>query len=59
MIAGPPLRRDATLSGRPAALYVGTIKHYAGQPVGILEVIKDTNAGVRQQAAFALGQVAK
>ncbi len=39
---GPPLRRDATIDGHPAALYLGQIKNYAGQPVGILEIIKDT-----------------
>ena len=44
VIAGPPLRRDATLGGHPAALYLGPIKNYAGQPVGVLEVIKDTTA---------------
>jgi methyl-accepting chemotaxis protein len=53
VIAGPPLRRDATLSGRPAALYVGQIKNYAGQPVGILEVIKDTT---EYEAAAASAQ---
>jgi methyl-accepting chemotaxis protein len=39
---GAALRRDATLSGHPAALYLGQIKNYAGQPVAVLEVIKDT-----------------
>jgi methyl-accepting chemotaxis protein len=53
VIDGPPLRRDATLSGRPAALYVGQIKNYAGQPVGILEVIKDTT---EYEAAAASAQ---
>jgi methyl-accepting chemotaxis protein len=39
---GSILDRAATLGGRPAALYVGQIKNYAGEPVAILEVIKDT-----------------
>jgi methyl-accepting chemotaxis protein len=39
---GAPLRRDATLGGHPAAIYVGQIKNYAGQPLAVLEVIKDT-----------------
>src|SRR5215203_191855 len=42
VFSGQPLRRDATIGGRPAALYLGQIKNYAGQPVGLLEVIKDT-----------------
>src|SRR5260221_8980819 len=42
VINGNALRRDAVLGGHPAALYLGQIKNYAGQPVGILEVVKDT-----------------
>jgi methyl-accepting chemotaxis protein len=42
VIDGPPLRRDASLGDHPAALYVGQIKNYAGQPVGVIEIIKDT-----------------
>jgi methyl-accepting chemotaxis protein len=42
VIDGQPLRRDAMLDGHPAALYVGQIKNYAGQPVAVLEIIKDT-----------------
>jgi methyl-accepting chemotaxis protein len=41
---GTMLQRSATLNGRPAALYVGQIKNYAGEPVAILELIKDTTA---------------
>jgi methyl-accepting chemotaxis protein len=39
---GAALRREASLGGHPAALYVGQIKNYAGQPVAVLEVVKDT-----------------
>jgi methyl-accepting chemotaxis protein len=39
---GTTLRRDTTLDGHPAALFLGLLKNYAGQPVGIVEVIKDT-----------------
>src|SRR5665213_3828014 len=39
---GAALHREATLDGHPAALYLGQIKNYAGQPVAVLEVIKDT-----------------
>ena len=39
---GAALRREATLAGHPAALYLGQIRNYAGQPVAVLEVIKDT-----------------
>jgi methyl-accepting chemotaxis protein len=59
---GQPLRRDATLAGRPAALYLGQIKNYAGQPVGILEIIKDTTeyeaAAASSQRSLILGTVA-
>src|SRR5262245_44888934 len=59
---GQPLRRDATINGRPAALYLGQIKNYAGQPVGILEVIKDTTeyeaAAASSQRNLILGTIA-
>jgi len=43
VFSGAALHRDAALGGRPAALYVGQIKNYAGQPVAVLEIIKDTS----------------
>jgi methyl-accepting chemotaxis protein len=59
---GKPLRRDATLGGHPAAIYVGQIRNYAGQPVGVLEVIKDTTeyeaAAATSQRNLILGTVA-
>ena len=59
---GQPLRRDATINGHPAALYVGQIKNYAGQPVGLLEVIKDTTeyeaAAASSQRNLILGTIA-
>jgi methyl-accepting chemotaxis protein len=39
---GGILRRDATLNSHPAALYLGQIKNYAGQPVAVIELVKDT-----------------
>jgi methyl-accepting chemotaxis protein len=41
-IDGASLHRDAQLNGHPAEVYVGPIKNYAGRPVGVLEIIKDT-----------------
>ena len=56
------MRRDASSAGRPAALYLGQMKNYAGQPVGILEVIKDTTeyeaAAASSQRNLILGTVA-
>ena len=53
VFTGAALHRDATLAGHPAALYVGQIKNYAGQPVAVLEIIKDTTA---YEAAAASSQ---
>jgi methyl-accepting chemotaxis protein len=50
---GAPLQRNAVLAGHPAALYVGQIKNFAGEPVAVLEVIKDTTA---YEAAAASAQ---
>jgi methyl-accepting chemotaxis protein len=53
VLDGAVVHRDATLAGHPAALYVGQIKNYAGQPIGVLEVVKDTTA---YEAAAASSQ---
>jgi methyl-accepting chemotaxis protein len=56
------LRRDATLNGHPAALYLGQIKNYAGQPVAVLELVKDTTeyeaASASSQRTQILGTLA-
>src|ERR1700728_1577147 len=41
---GGALRRDTMLGGHPVALYLGQIKNYAGQPVAVIELVKDTTA---------------
>jgi methyl-accepting chemotaxis protein len=50
---GGTLRRDATLNGHPAALYLGQIRNYAGQPVAVIELVKDTT---EYEAAAASSQ---
>jgi methyl-accepting chemotaxis protein len=53
VLDGATLQRDATFGGHAAALYVGQIKNYAGQPIAVLEVIKDTT---EYEAAAASSQ---
>ena len=59
---GQTLHRDATFSGHPAALYVGQIRNYAGEPIAVLELIRDTTdyeaAAARSQAHLILGTLA-
>ncbi len=59
---GTPLHRDTNLAGHPAALYVGQIKNYAGQPIAVIEIIKDTTqyeaAAASSQRSLILGTVA-
>jgi methyl-accepting chemotaxis protein len=59
---GTMLRRDATLDGHPAALYLGQVKNYAGQAIAVIEVIKDTSqyeaAVADAQRDFILGTAA-
>src|SRR5439155_21058031 len=50
---GATLRRDATLNGHPAALYLGQIRNYAGHPVAVIELVKDTT---EYEAAAASSQ---
>ena len=58
---GGTLRRDATFNGHPAALYLGQIKNYAGQPVAVIELINDTTeyeaAAASSQRHLILGTV--
>jgi methyl-accepting chemotaxis protein len=59
---GAALRRDATFGGHPAALYIGQIKNYAGQPIALIELIKDTTeyeaAAASSQRNLILGTLA-
>jgi methyl-accepting chemotaxis protein len=59
---GASLRRDATVNGHPAALYVGQIKNYAGQPVAVIELVKDTTeyeaAAANSQRRLVFGTIA-
>ena len=56
---GAALHRDTSFDGHPAALYIGQIRNYAGQPVAVLEVIKDTTeyeaAAASSQRTLILG----
>jgi methyl-accepting chemotaxis protein len=42
VFAGGVVQRDTTVGGHPAAIYVGQIKNYAGAPVAVLVLVKDT-----------------
>ncbi|SDI95702.1 MULTISPECIES: methyl-accepting chemotaxis protein [Bradyrhizobium] len=59
---GGALRRDATLDGHPAAVFLGQIRDYAGHPVAVIEIIKDTTeydaAAATSQRNLILGTVA-
>jgi methyl-accepting chemotaxis protein len=59
---GAAMHRDTDFNGHPAALYIGQIKNYAGQPVAVIEVIKDTTeyevGATRAQRDLLLGTIA-
>jgi methyl-accepting chemotaxis protein len=59
---GSSLRRDATLNGHPVALYLGQIRNYAGQPVAVIELVKDITeyeaASANSQRTLILGTIA-
>ncbi len=59
---GGTLRRDATLNGRPAALYLGQIRNYAGQAVAVIELVRDTTeyeaASASSQRNLVVGTIA-
>jgi methyl-accepting chemotaxis protein len=59
---GGTLHREATLEGHPVALYLGQIKNYAGQPVAVIELVKDITeyeaASARSQRTLIFGTIA-
>ena len=59
---GGALHREATHEGHPVALYLGQIKNYAGQPVAVIELVKDITeyeaASARSQRTLILGTIA-
>jgi methyl-accepting chemotaxis protein len=59
---GGALLRDATLNGNPAALYLGQIRNYAGQPIAVIELVKDITeyeaAAASSQRNLILGTIA-
>ncbi|HET6839748.1 MAG TPA: methyl-accepting chemotaxis protein [Bradyrhizobium sp.] len=59
---GNTIRREATLDGHPAALYLGQIKNYAKQPVAVIELVRDTTeyeaAAASSQRNLILGTLA-
>jgi len=50
---GATVRRDATVGDHPVALYLGQINNYAGRPVAVIELIKNTT---EYEAASASSQ---
>ena len=58
---GGTLRRDATLNGHPAALYLGQIKNDAGQPIAVIELVRDTTeyeaASANSQRTLIVGTI--
>jgi methyl-accepting chemotaxis protein len=59
---GATVRRDATLDGHPVVLYLGQIKNYAGQPIAVLELVKDITeyeaASAHSQRTQIIGTIA-
>jgi methyl-accepting chemotaxis protein len=59
---GGTLQRDTMINGHSAALYLGQIRNYAGQPIAVIELVKDTTeyeaAAASSQHNFILGAVA-
>jgi len=59
---GGTVRRDAALGGHPVALYLGQIRNYAGQPVAVIELVKDITeyeaASASSQRTLIFGTIA-
>ena len=49
--SGERVRRDAMIGGHAAAVMLGLIKNYAGEPIAVLELAKDTTAFAASTAA--------
>lgn len=59
---GATVRRDTTLDGHSVVLYLGQIKNYTGQPVAVLELVKDITeyeaASASSQRTLIFGTIA-
>ncbi len=44
VFAGEMVQRSTAVDGHPAAVFLAQIKNFAGEPVAVLEVVKDTTA---------------
>jgi methyl-accepting chemotaxis protein len=49
--AGGTILRRTTLAGRPVAVYLGQVKNFAGQPIAVVELVKDISSFVDGEAS--------
>ncbi|WP_024509310.1 methyl-accepting chemotaxis protein [Bradyrhizobium sp. ARR65] len=58
VFGGATLHRELTFQGHSAAIYIGQINNYAGQPLAVLEIVKDITeyeaAATRAQTTLLL-----
>jgi methyl-accepting chemotaxis protein len=50
-IAGAPMQREAEIAGHPAVIHLGQIENYAGQPIAVLELVKDVSGYAAARSA--------
>ncbi|MDR3516093.1 MAG: methyl-accepting chemotaxis protein [Azospirillaceae bacterium] len=59
---GVTIRRDTMFNGHPVSLYLGRIKNFAGEPVAVIELVRDTTeyvaAASDAQRTLVLGTAA-
>jgi len=62
VLRGNPLIRRTVLQGRPAAVYLGAIRNFSGEPVAVVEIVKDianlTAIGERTRTLLIFAAVA-
>ncbi|MDE1147931.1 MAG: methyl-accepting chemotaxis protein [Azospirillaceae bacterium] len=49
--AGTPVMRPATLGKEPVEIYLGLIKDFAGEPLAVVELIKDTTSFAKVESS--------
>ncbi len=62
VFTGTALRRDAVLGDHPVSVYLGLVRNLVGQPIAVLELVKDTTeyqaAAATARRDFMLGTAA-
>jgi methyl-accepting chemotaxis protein len=51
VLAGETILRRAAIAGKPVEIYLGELKNFAGEPVAVIELVKDISSFVENETS--------